>query len=351
MALLLAACGGSDSATAPPHAQADGAAGQDAFAPDAGTVLDASVEDVVSEPVPDVPAPLGPPYPIVLAHGFFGFEQFAGVDFATYFYGVKDYLAAHGETMVITPAVDPFNDSTYRGEQLLSRVEELLAQTGYAKVNIIGHSQGGLDARVVAAERPDLVASVTTVATPHGGTEVADIILKLIPNPQAQQLVDWLVKIVGAPLYDQVGKETAVSKPLHLFSKQGIAEFNAKYPDSPGVEYFSVAGRSDFHLGGTDCKVSSAPPFIAKFAKVLDPVDPLLSVTETVLDGGLLDPYPNDGLVRVKDAKWGTFLGCVPADHLDEIGHLFGDNPGFGNSWRHDEFYAALIAYLRDQGL
>ena len=94
MALLLAACGGSDSATAPPHAQADGAAGQDAIAPDAGTVLDASVEDVVSEPVPDVPAPLGPPYPIVLAHGFFGFEQFAGVDFATYFYGVKDYLSS-----------------------------------------------------------------------------------------------------------------------------------------------------------------------------------------------------------------------------------------------------------------
>src|SRR5688572_4187672 len=34
------------------------------------------------------------PYPIVLAHGFFGFEEFAGVDFVTYFYGVREDLAA-----------------------------------------------------------------------------------------------------------------------------------------------------------------------------------------------------------------------------------------------------------------
>jgi triacylglycerol lipase len=55
--------------------------------------------------------------------------------------------------------------------------------------------------------------------------------------------------------------------------------------------------------------------------------------------------------VRVADAKWGKFLGCVPADHLDEIGHLFGDSPGVGNGWKHRELYASLIAYLRAQGL
>src|SRR5258708_1748861 len=27
----------------------------------------------------------GPPYPFVLAHGFFGFEKFAGLDFETYY--------------------------------------------------------------------------------------------------------------------------------------------------------------------------------------------------------------------------------------------------------------------------
>jgi len=41
-------------------------------------------------------------------------------------------------------------------------------------VNLIGHSQGGLDVRYVAAVRPDLVASVTTIGAPHQGAQVAD---------------------------------------------------------------------------------------------------------------------------------------------------------------------------------
>src|SRR5262245_31391551 len=76
----------------------------------------------------------GPPYPVVLAHGFFGFEAFAGVEQVTYFYGVKDFLAARGEREVFTPAVNPFNDSTSRGAQLIARVEDVLKETGAAKV-------------------------------------------------------------------------------------------------------------------------------------------------------------------------------------------------------------------------
>ena len=60
---------------------------------------------------------------------------------------------------------------------------------------------------------------------------------------------------------------------------------------------------------------------------------------------------PNDGLVRVADARWGTFLGCVPADHLDQIGHLFGGPPGLGNGWRWLDFYADLVRFVRAQGL
>ncbi len=69
------------------------------------------------------------------------------------------------------------------------------------------------------------------------------------------------------------------------------------------------------------------------------------------LDGGLGQPDANDGLVRVKDARWGTFLGCVPADHLDEVGQLFGDSAGIGNQFAHKELYVELAKYLRAQGL
>ena len=349
-----AACGSSDESDLRPSSGGAGGSGGDAQAGSGGggfAGFAAASGAGGSDAGADVVEKLGPPYPIVLAHGFFGFEEFAGVDFATYFYGVKEHLATRGETLVFTPAVDPFNDSTYRGAQLVQRIEEILATTGHAKVNIVGHSQGGLDARVVAHDRPDLVASVVTVATPHQGTPIADIVLELVADPNAQGFIDWLVKMAAAPLYDQAGKETALSKPMHLFSEPGIAAFNEKYTDRAGVLYFSLTGRTDWHLGTADCKANDPPPFVSQFALETDPVDPALSLTEAMLDGGFGNPYPNDGLVRVQDAKWGTFLGCVPADHLDQIGHLFGDGPGLGNQWKHLDFYASLLAFIREKGL
>ena len=295
-------------------------------------------------------AKLGPPYPIVLAHGFFGFESFAGVDFVTYFYGVADRLADEGEPWVYTPAVNPFDDSTARGEQLLAHVEEILAETGHAKVNLIGHSQGGLDARVVAHLRPDLVASVTTFATPHQGTPISDIVLGLVPDPQAQAAADELAQLFGAALWSEIDGNTSIFESLAQFSSAGIAEFNATYSDAPGVAYASIAGRSAYHFGGPACAIDDAPPFIADMNGALDALDSGFTVSGAILTGDPLAPAANDGLVRVTDARWGVFLGCVPADHLDEVGQLLGDVPGLTNPWRHDDFYAALVAWLRDGG-
>jgi len=293
---------------------------------------------------------LGPPYPIVLAHGFFGFNDFAGAGFLTYFYGVKDYLAAHDEPLVFTPAVDPFNTSDFRGAQLASYIEEILKATGHEKVNIIGHSQGGLDARVVANLRPDLVASVVTVATPHGGSQVADVVLELVSDPNAQEVINDLLVLIGAPLYDQIGNETNVVLPLKLFSQPGIAEFNKAHKDEPGVFYASIAGRTDLHYGGSVCNPAVKLPFITDWQDKLDTVDPALSLFESILDGGFGESIPNDGLVRVEASKRGEFWGCLPVDHLDEVGQLFGDSPGLGNNWKHQEFYAAIVAELRKRG-
>lgn len=293
---------------------------------------------------------LGPPYPIVLAHGFFGFNDFAGAGFLTYFYNVKEYLEAHDEPLVFTPAVDPFNTSDYRGAQLTEHIEEILKATGHEKVNIIGHSQGGLDARVVANLRPDLVASVVTVATPHDGSQVADVALKLVSDPNAQDVINDLLVVIGAPLYDEIGNETNVILPLKLFSQDGIKAFNAAHPDEPSVFYASIGGRTDLHFATSVCKPDVQLPFITKFNDKLDPVDPLLSVFEMILDGGFGDPYPNDGLVRIEASKRGEFWGCVPADHLDEVGQPLGDSPGFGNDWKHQEFYADIVKELRTRG-
>src|SRR5215510_195731 len=84
------------------------------------------------------------------------------------FFRVADALRGGGARVFETRS-DAFNSSTRRGQQLVDQIEDILAITGASKVNLMGHSQGGLDARFVLGTRPELVASVTTVGTPHKG--------------------------------------------------------------------------------------------------------------------------------------------------------------------------------------
>ena len=357
--VFIASCGGgeaSDASFAPVSGDAGGASGRGGAGGSAGTVALAgsggtSGKGGASGAAGSGGMPLGPPYPIVLCHGFFGFEKFAGVDFVTYFYGVKDHLAQDGETLVFTPAVDPFNSSLVRGAQLTAKVQEILAQTGYPKVNLIAHSQGGLDARVVAHDHPEMIASVTTIATPHYGTPVADVVLKLEANPNAQLVIDGLVQAVGSALYDTTGKTTSLAKSMQQMSSDGIAKFNADYPNVQGIPYFSLTGRSSGSNGKPDCQLPDAPGFIAKYDSVNDPINTLLSPTGSLLSGDGATPAPNDGLVRAKDAKWGKFLGCIPGDHFDEIGQILGAGPGLGNTFQYLPMYSDLVKYLRAQGL
>lgn len=344
-------CGEADGTTAPAGSGGSGGVLTGAGGgPDAATGTTATSTSAGAGGAGGGIAKLGPPYPLVLAHGFFGFEDFAGAGFLTYYYGVREHLESQGEK-VLTPAVDPFNDSTSRGQELIVAIEAFLAETGHEKVNLIAHSQGGLDARVVAHLRPDLVASVTTLATPHQGTPIADIALGLVSDPQYQDVLDWIVNTVGAPLYDAVGNETSVSAAMEQMSTPGIAAFNATITDSPGVKYWSITGRTDYAPGGGPCQADRSVLFVDGWDNEKDPVDALLFPTESILSGNLFDQEANDGLVRVQDARWGEFLGCVPADHLDEVGQLLGDGPGLGNDWDYMTFYDDLVRFLRGEGL
>ncbi len=111
-------------------------------------------------------------YPIVLSHGLFGFKSVGPVD---YWHAIVPALEKDGAKVFAT-SQSPVNSNEVRGEQLLAQVEEVLALTGAEKVNLIGHSQGGMTVRYVAGVAPQLVASVTTMGTPHKGTPVADAV-------------------------------------------------------------------------------------------------------------------------------------------------------------------------------
>lgn len=130
-------------------------------------------------------------YPIILAHGVARFD--AGwnkliqldnqdspfLDYFHYFRGIRTLLIEQGFPVYHSSV--PWAESVdKRAEQLRKNVKNVLKQTGAAKVNIVAHSMGGLDARHMLfndrkrGEIHKKIASITTIGTPHNGTSFAD---------------------------------------------------------------------------------------------------------------------------------------------------------------------------------
>jgi triacylglycerol lipase len=123
---------------------------------------------------------------VVLVPGFFGFANLG--DFA-YFGHVRDFLVDVGPALgldgdIHVALTEPTSSLQRRAALLAETVSRLLEARG-GHVSIIGHSSGGLDARLMVAPGVSLpttvdvercaarVRAVVTVATPHHGTPLA----------------------------------------------------------------------------------------------------------------------------------------------------------------------------------
>ncbi len=252
-------------------------------------------------------------YPIVLAHGMSGFDSLFGV--VDYWHGIVWALESSGAEVFVTE-VSQFNQTEVRGAQLLAQIEEIVAITGEPKVNLIGHSHGGLDCRYVAALRPDLVASVTTVGTPHQGAELADFVRDAV---QEGSLGETVLAGLAGGLGTLLALLSGTSNPqdpvgaLESLSSAGAAEFNATYPQGlPGA----WCGQGPAVVGGVRYfSWSGTRPL----TNVFDASDVMLGLTSLVYGEA------NDGLV----GRCSSHLGTVIRDdynqnHLDEVNLLFG---------------------------
>src|SRR5256885_3244409 len=110
-------------------------------------------------------------YPIVLAHGLDGFRNIGPLH---YYFGVADALKKDGHDVWVAQ-VDAYNSSETRGAELQAFVLDVLAKTGAGKVDLICHSQGGLDCRYVASNLGAQVAAVVTISAPHHADPAADV--------------------------------------------------------------------------------------------------------------------------------------------------------------------------------
>lgn len=141
------------------------------------------------------------PHHVLLVPGFFGFANLG--DFA-YFGHVRDFLVERGPALgldgeVIAVATVPTASLRTRAARLAEAITEVVERGG-GEVSVVGHSSGGLDARLVAAPEVQLptdasveraaerIRAVVTVATPHFGTPVAHLFNSLL----GQQLLKVL---------------------------------------------------------------------------------------------------------------------------------------------------------------
>lgn len=253
-------------------------------------------------------------YPIVLVHGLLGFDSLLGV--VDYFQGIPNELRAGGAKVYIAN-VSSSNFSEVRGEQLIRDLTALRAITGISKFNLIGHSHGGPTIRYVAAVRPDLVASVTSIGAPHTGSRVADGISVVAPIGSTQAnivagFVNALSKFIEFLSGDN-DPQNALGA-LQSLSSAGAARFNSTYPQGKptsacgqGAEV--VNGIRYYSMGGTSV-----------LTNFLDPSDAFLGAS------GLFFGFEaNDGLVGRCSSHWGKVLrDDYDWNHLDQVNQLLG---------------------------
>src|SRR5262249_7325484 len=135
-----------------------------------------------------------------------------------------------------------------------------------------------LDARylITHLDMADRVRSLTTICTPHHGSYMANWF-----EANFRQGVPLLVAL------EAVGLNVDGFRDCKL---EVCRAFNDQTPDRPGVRYFSFGG---------EVQPARLTPFLRRAWSILTPVE-----------------GPNDGLVSVRSARWGEYLGTVHADHF-----------------------------------
>ncbi|KAI0778411.1 alpha/beta-hydrolase [Trametes elegans] len=230
--------------------------------------------------------------PVVFCHGLLGFDTVKlGPSIAplqvTHWRGIRDALEANGVEVLIT-RVPATSSPIDRAKVLCEKIAE--TYPGRA-VHLIGTCRsGGIDCRYLTThltERPFEVLSVTTISSPHRGSSFANHFLETVGRERMPSVLNLL------ELLPNGGGD---GKAFEFLTIENMRRFNEQTPDVPGVHYFSWGA---------------------------------------VYEPGLIDTWkwphsvvyekegPNDGLVSLKSARWGTYLGTLEGvNHLDLVGWI-----------------------------
>ncbi|MCB0218488.1 MAG: alpha/beta fold hydrolase [Chrysiogenetes bacterium] len=239
-------------------------------------------------------------YPIIIGHGFGG-----GLGSGEGFGRIPAALREDGHSVFITK-VSAFGTHEVRGEQMIDQVEEILAISGKAKVNLIGHSAGGQDVRYAAhVLGASKVASVTTLGTAHRGNLSSELIMLVLdgdPTGITPALADAFFDLFGLPALNE-GEPMPQDfvNAMRGFTRASMHTWNEVITNAPGVYYQSYGGTRLIN-------------------NLLDPADLALAVT-----GIIYGFEPNDGLTPLWSSGWGNERNLrLKANHMDLIDQTSG---------------------------
>jgi triacylglycerol lipase len=239
---------------------------------------------------------------VILIPGFFAFT---GLGDLQYFDGVEPVLSRACQTRGLDVDITeirtlPTASIRFRAARVLEAIADV-AKRDSGPIHLIGHSTGGLDARVAVTPHAalatpvefddwDRVASLVTVSTPHHGTPLASLFGSAMGQPLLQLLASsaivglergklplnsliklgsWMIRLdnligLDATLVDQLYEQllsdfTEVRRADIIRFLEGVAEdrslviqltpdsldlFNATTADPDGIAYGSVLSRA-----------------------------------------------------------------------------------------------------------
>ncbi|MBF0117194.1 MAG: RICIN domain-containing protein [Desulfobacterales bacterium] len=280
-------------------------------------------------------------YPVLLLHGIAMNDKLLSYN---YFGRVPDNLTARG-AKVFGGKQDAFGSYTTNAEQIKTKINDIVAQINpatkqpYGKVNIIGHSKGGLDTREMLYLYPDMkskIASFTTIASPHRGSALGDWVF----NTVSHDLLSWAIKIIGFVM----GDTKSATASAEYLKRDLMVTKNAQWNSLNGYT-------------GILCQ-SYAAQIIT--TDTLQQLDTAFLITGWIMGNiapGTKEPN-NDGAVAVDSAKFATFKGTnymvtpgyggITHDGITDRGLLIfpGMTPGFDAP----NFYRTIVANLKTAG-
>lgn len=217
-------------------------------------------------------------YPVVLVHGILAHDRASLIKF----WGRIPQILTGCGIKVYWGNTDAWGEYESNALILKRTIEKILSENKTDKVNILAHSKGGIDSRYLVWKHNfgDKIASLTTICTPHHGSEIADLIFnkEIIHKDLTKKALSIFGKLCG-------DTNPNLYNVNYQLTTANMKEFNKKIPMDNRVFYQSL---------------------YTTMNNALD--EKMLSFSYSYINN---ISGKNDGLVSEYSAKWGENIGKI----------------------------------------